>query len=448
MPRAIPPDFLIGAATSSFQIEGALDADGRTPSIWDAFPVLNGDTGAVACDHYHRYREDVAMMKEMGLQAYRFSIAWPRIHPHEDRKLNKAGMDFYDRLVDELLAKGIQPWATLYHWDLPMWMHEKGGWENRDVVGAFEDYAADVAAALSDRVKHWFTLNEPWCTAILGYQTGEHAPGFKLPRRRVLAIIHHLLLAHGTSLRVLKARDPEMKAGVVLNPWIPLPLTDSEDDLLAAEIAWIEQVGWWFEPIFAGHYPHRVSEAWVEDLPIVHDGDMALIAEKGDFLGLNLYFPGWVRHSASKAPFFYEECGDVVNLPRTEMGWQVYPPFLYYALERIHRFYNPGPIYMTENGCAMDDRPDYDGQVHDLWRKEYIRTHLGQLLDLREEGVPVQGYFAWSLMDNFEWQYGYAKRFGLVRVDYQTQQRTLKTSARWYERCAKDRLLHSLHGTF
>lgn len=445
MTRQLPENFLLGTATSSFQIEGALRADGRTPSVWDDFPVQDGDTGATACDHYNRYREDVALMKSLHLQAYRFSIAWPRVHPKADGKLNAPGLDFYDRLVDELLAAGIEPWATLHHWDLPLWLQERGGWENRDIVSAFEAYCDDCVNLLGDRVRHWFTINEPWCIAMLGHQSGVHAPGLQLPRRRLLTVIHHLLLAHGKAVEVVRRHGPDLRVGPVLNPWIPMPLTNSQPDLQAAEAAWSEHVGWWFEPIYHGRYPEHVGQAWRDDMPLVEEQDMALINSPCDFLGLNLYFPGWVRHSAAPTPFYYEECGGVVGLPRTEMNWQVYPPFLYYALERIHRLYAPGPIYMTENGCATDDVPDDRGQVHDLWRKEYLRTHLAQLLDLRQEGVPVEGYFAWSLLDNFEWQYGYSKRFGLVWVDYQTQERRPKASALWYSAVARDRRLHSSH---
>ena len=431
----------MGAATSSFQIEGALDAAGRTPSIWDAFPAFRGDTGALACDHYHRYSDDVAMMKAMGLEAYRFSLSWSRIHPRSDRTLNPPGLDFYDRLVDELLAADITPWATLFHWDLPLWMHEKGGWENREVVSYFQSYVEDCVKVLGDRVKNWFTLNEPWCSTILGYETGEHAPGYKLDHKGVLNVVHNHLLAHGAAVRAARSCFDDLSIGVVLNPWIPLPLTASEEDRLAAEIAWEEHVGWWFEPIYKQRYPAKIAKVREPDLPAIQDGDMALISTPCDFLGLNLYFPGFVRYKEEKQPYPYEECGSLVNLPRTEMGWQVYPPFLFYALQKIHDLYAPGPLYITENGCAMDDRLDDRGQVHDLWRQEYLRTHIEQLLMLRDSGVPVEGYFAWSLMDNFEWQYGYSKRFGLVHVDYETQQRTLKASAKWYRACIGNRLL-------
>lgn len=442
--RDIPENFILGAATSAFQIEGAVHADGRCQSIWDVFQTLNGDTGEEACDHYNRSSEDVAMMKDLGLQAYRFSLAWPRINPTEKQEVNQPGLDFYDRLVDELLAADIEPWVTLFHWDLPLWMEEKGGWQNREVVERFGLYTEQCLERLADRVSHWFTLNEPWCSSILGYQTGEHAPGLQLTQRGVLNVIHNHLLAHGTAVRAIRARPEELKVGPVLNPWIALPLTNSEDDILAAESAWLEHVGWWFDPLYRAEYPSELLEFRAPDLPPIQDNDMKLISQPCDFLGLNLYFPGFVRYKANHTPLQYEECGHLVDLPRTEMGWHVYPPVLSYALERIQRFYSPGPLYITENGCAMIDHSDEQDRVHDRWRQEYLRTHIDQLLTLREHGVDVGGYFAWSLMDNFEWQYGYEKRFGLVRVNYETQERTLKGSARWYRSCLADRKLYSL----
>ena len=442
--RTIPPNFLLGAATSSFQIEGALEVDGRSASIWDVFQTLNGDTGAQACEHYDRYKSDVAMMKYLGLQAYRFSISWPRIHPTAEQTVNEAGLDFYDRLVDELLAADIEPWATIFHWDLPLWMHEMGGWQNREIVDRFALYTEHCVSRLSDRVKNWFTLNEPWCSAILGYQTGEHAPGLRLPEKEVLAVIHYHLLAHGACVQAARAQSSDLKIGPVLNPWIPLPLTPKKQDVEAAEFAWTEHVGWWFGPLFSEGYPKALLKLREGALPPLKDGDYKLISQPCDFLGLNLYFPGFVRYNADNSPFPYEECGSMVDLPRTEMGWQVYPPTISYALERIHRLYKPGPLYITENGCAMADFCDESGEVHDLWRQEYLRTHIEQLLLLKESGIPVAGYFAWSLMDNFEWQYGYSKRFGLVRVDYETQKRTLKSSAHWYRNCIADRKLYMM----
>ncbi|MFA5506253.1 MAG: GH1 family beta-glucosidase [Vulcanimicrobiota bacterium] len=436
----LPEDFLLGVATSSFQIEGALDQDGRGPSIWDVFELANGDTGEKACDHYHLYREDVKLIKGLGASAYRFSIAWPRVVPDGEGKVNPKGLDFYSRLVDELLEQEIEPWATLYHWDLPLALHEKGGWKSRETALRFAEYTNHILDALGDRVKHWFTLNEPWCTAILGYQTGEHAPGERADTATVLKIIHNLLLAHGYSLQQIREAGDDHLAGIVLNPWIPLPLTESREDREAAERAWQEQVGWWFEPLFEGHYPSNVKMIRQSEMPEILDGDLELISAETDFMGLNLYFPGFVRHAPEAAPFYYEECGSLVNLPRTEMGWHVYPPVLSYALAQISKRYKPKAIYVTENGCATPDLLDDRGGINDLFRKEYLRTHMLEALRSREqEGVPLKGYFVWSLMDNYEWQYGYSKRFGLVHVDYDTLERTPKTSARWFAGLARKR---------
>ncbi len=429
----LPDDFLLGVATSSYQIEGALKEDGRGPSIWDVFQGTNEDTGEVACDHYHRYKDDVKLIGRLGASAYRFSIAWPRVLPEGQGRVNQKGLDFYSRLVDELLSRGIEPWATLYHWDLPLALHHKGGWKERDTVLHFRDYTRHVLDALGDRVKHWFTLNEPWCTAILGYQTGEHAPGETADTKTVLGIIHNLLLAHGHSLQQVREAGSEHQVGIVLNPWVPLPLTESADDHEAAERAWQEQVGWWFEPLYEGRYPDQVKRVRASEMPEVRDGDLELISSEMDFLGLNLYFPSFVRHAPTAAPFYYEECGSLVTLPRTEMGWQVYPPVLSYALTQIAERYRPKALYITENGCATPDPLDDRGAINDLFRKEYLRTHMLEALRAREQNdVPLKGYFVWSLMDNFEWQYGYTKRFGLVHVDYETLKRTPKTSARWF----------------
>ena len=440
MARPIPKDFLLATATSSFQIEGALQADGRTPSIWDNFPTETGDSGARACEHYRRYRQDVAMMSEMGVQAYRFSISWPRVHPQADGKLNRAGIDFYSRLVDELLAHDIEPWVTLYHWDLPMWMHERGGWESREVIDVFAAYTRHCAEALGDRVRYWATINEPWCIAREGYQKGVHAPGLQVDRERYLSIVHNLLVAHGTSVKTLREVDKDFQVGIVLNPWIPMPLSCHEEDLKAADAAWSEELEWWFDPIYKGHYPKAEAERWVEDMPCCHPGDMEVIGQALDFLGLNLYFPYFICHDPEGDSF--RRCEDELDLPRSDMDWPIYPPFLHYGIKRIHEIYHPGPIYLTENGCAMPDTLDSRGRVHDLGRKEYLRAHLNQLLDLVEEGVPVKGYFAWSLMDNFEWQHGYSKRFGLIRIDFETQERIWKTSAQWYQQVIAERLLH------
>ncbi len=436
----LPEDFVLGVATSSFQIEGALSEDGRGKSIWDDFQVQDGDTGHSACDHYHRYADDVRMIKKLGADAYRFSLAWPRIVPTGSGKVNQKGLDFYSRLVDELLSHGIEPWATLYHWDFPLTLYEQGGWKERDTADRFAEYTQHVLGALGDRVTHWFTLNEPWCSAILGYQTGEHAPGEKADTHTVLNVIHNLLLAHGKAMQCIRSAGSHHRAGIVLNPWIPLPVSSRSADCEAAERAWQEQVGWWFDPLYSGHYPHGVRQIRESQMPDVQDGDMELISTDTDFLGLNIYFPGFVRDAPDKGPFFYEECGALVNLPRTEMGWQVYPPVLSYALTQVSQRYAPKELYVTENGCATPDMTDDRGEVNDLFRQEYLRTHMLEALRAREQAqVPLKGYFVWSLMDNFEWQYGYSKRFGLVHVDYETQKRKPKTSARWFAGLASKR---------
>lgn len=435
----VPSDFLLGAATSSFQIEGALTEDGRGPSIWDNFPALLGHNGSVACDHYHRVSEDVGILKELGVDAYRFSLAWPRILPEGRGRVNQAGLDFYSRLVDELLENEIQPWATLYHWDLPLTLHDEGGWKRREIAEDFAEYTTVVLDRLGDRVKHWFTLNEPWCVAILGYQTGEHAPGEQCDEATVLRVIHNLMLSHAASLERIRGHG-NYQAGIVLNPWLPLPVTDSPADIEAADRAWVEQVGWWFQPLFLGKYPAEVWSARQGNVPEVQDGDLERISAPTDFLGLNLYFPGFVR-AAPDAPHGYERCEEFVHLPRTDMGWQIYSPIMSYCLREVHRRYSPRSIYITENGCAVPDITDDRGQIHDLWRQEYHRHHLRDALDTREDGVPLDGYFAWSLMDNFEWQYGYTRRFGLYFIDYVTLERIPKASARWYSRLTRQRRL-------
>lgn len=428
----LPPDFQLGAATSAFQIEGALHEDGRGPSIWDSFSGQSGDTGAMACDHYHRYEEDVEWMARLGLHAYRFSIAWPRVLPRGNGSINTEGLDFYSRLVDKLLEHDIQPWPTLYHWDLPLALEEKGGWESRDTAHHFADYAEVVVSKLGDRAKNWFTLNEPWSAIVLGYQTGQHAPGKKLPTKKALGASHNLFLAHGQALQRIRSLEAAHKVGLVLNPWIPLPLTRSEEDMEAARRAWNEQVAWWFDPVFEGRYPDETS------VPGVREGDLELISQPTDHLGLNMYFPGFVRASKPQGQG-YEDYGPVVTLPRSEMGWPTYPAGLSFLLEEVNRRYSPTAIYVTENGCAAPDLLSDRGEIHDLYRQDYIRAHLKEVLTSREQGVPVKGYFVWSLMDNFEWDKGYQKRFGLLHVDYDNMTRTLKRSGDWYSQVCRRR---------
>ncbi len=413
--------FLFGAATSAYQIEGATQADGRGPSIWDAFAqrpgaIRDGSTGEPACDHYHRYREDVALMRELGLQAYRFSIAWPRILPKGRGWLNPKGLAFYDRLVDTLLEAGITPFPTLYHWDLPLALEEKGGWRNRETAYAFAEYAGLVAQALSDRVTAWTTLNEPWCSAFLGHWTGEHAPGLR-DLEAALAAAHHLLLAHGLGVEALRAAGAK-EVGLVLNlTWV---LGEGE----AWDRADRYHNRFFLDPILGRGYPESPFQG-APPLP-VQDGDLETIARPLDFLGVNYYTVARVAPGEGVYPVRYLPPKD----PTTGMGWEVYPEGLYRLLKRLGRDV-PWPLYITENGAAYPDRPQGD-RVEDPKRIAYLKGHLEAALRARAEGVDLRGYFVWSLLDNFEWAHGYTQRFGLVYVDYPTQRRIPKASAHWY----------------
>lgn len=433
---AFPADFLWGAATSSYQIEGAVDEDGRTPSIWDTFAatpgrVDQGDTGAVAVDHYHRYREDVALMADLGLNAYRFSVAWPRVQPDGIGSGNAPGIAFYDRLVDELLAKGITPWTTLYHWDLPEALEQAGGWPARDTAERFADYTAIIAEALGDRVKHWITLNEPWCAAFLGYASGIHAPGRTDPADAVAAS-HHLMLGHGLAVQRLRDIVPDAQVGVTVNLYPVSPLDDSgrHDDAVRRIDGLMNR--WFLDPLFKGSYPKDVLHdlAAVTDAAFILDGDSDVIAQPLDFLGVNYY----TRHVVGAG--LWPGSSDVRfhlnnGLETTATGWDIDPQGLVDILSRVQRDYPAIPVYLTENGAAFDDVA-IDGIVHDANRIEFLESHLASLATLRRQGMDIRGYFAWSLLDNYEWSEGYAKRFGIVHVDYETQKRTPKDSANWY----------------
>lgn len=458
-----PPGFVWGAATAAYQIEGAATEDGRAPSIWDTFShlpgaVVNGDSGDVACDHYHRYRDDVVLMAELNLGAYRFSTAWPRICP-EPGRVNRAGLDFYSRLVDELLARGITPWLTLYHWDLPQVLEDRGGWTSREVVGHFTDYALAVHSALSDRVRHWTTLNEPWCSSFLGYAGGQHAPGRRDPQAAVSAA-HHLLLAHGRAAAAIRAVDPTATIGLTVNPTVidPADPADPADRAAARRLdAVLNRT--YLDPVFRGAYATDTIEAFAAvgaRLPI-EDGDLEVIATGIDLLGVNYYqghavsarppdpataLPGSAAtRRPTGDPFAEVADAHVVSrgLPVTAMGWEVQPDGLRRLLHRLQSDYT-GPagvaLVVTENGSAFDDEVADDGSVPDTDRTRYLEDHLRALHAAIEEGVDVRGYFAWSLLDNFEWAYGYAKRFGIVRVDYETQERTPKASAWRYAQVA------------
>ncbi|PJJ57891.1 beta-glucosidase [Mumia flava] len=433
---SFPADFTFGVATSSFQIEGAVDADGKTPSIWDSFcaepgRVIDGDTGEVAVDHYRRMPGDVELMRELGMGAYRFSISWPRVQPHGTGPGNAAGIGFYDRLVDELLAAGITPWATLYHWDLPVELEQAGGWPVRETAERFAEYAGIVAEALGDRLRHLITLNEPWCSAFLGYASGIHAPGRRDPAA-ALAASHHLLLGHGMAVEAIRAAAPDAQVGITLNLYPTDPAGEGEG--YADAVRRIDGLSnrWFLDPVFGRGYPADVvaDVAHVTDLAFVHDGDTDRIAAPLDFLGVNYY----TRHVVAPSAYPGTNAVDFRfrGYPTTATGWEIDPDGLYDVVSRVRDDYPSIPIVLTENGAAFDDEVADDGSVHDPDRVAFLREHLQAAARLLKDGVDLRGYFAWSLMDNFEWAEGYAKRFGIVHVDYATQRRTPKSSALWY----------------
>jgi beta-glucosidase len=421
-----PPDFVWGAATAAYQVEGATGVDGRGESIWDRFShtpgrVRNGDTGDVACDHYHRYRGDIALMADLGLSAYRFSVSWPRVIPAGRGPVDPAGLDFYDRLVDELLARGIAPYATLYHWDLPQTLEDAGGWPDRTTAHAFADYASVVAGRLGDRVGHFATINEPHIVSDHGYRTGEHAPGRVEPDAAVTAA-HHLLLAHGLGVQAIRAQAPASSAGIVLNFEPKHPATRHMLDQEAAVVAHDQFNRWYLDPIVQRGYPEDGLRAWGWDQREMLDGDMDVIATPIDFLGVNYYSRQIVR--SPLLPPVESEPGE-----RTDMGWEVYPQGLTEVLQFAASRTGDLPLYITENGAAYD----LDGvdPTLDSERVDFLRRHLEAALAALELGVPLRGYFVWSMLDNFEWSRGYACRFGIVHVDYETQDRRVRDSGRF-----------------
>ncbi|MFL5955372.1 MAG: GH1 family beta-glucosidase [Gaiellaceae bacterium] len=431
--KSFPAEFVWGAATASYQIEGAANEDGRSESVWDRFcatpgKVRNGDTGAVACDFYHRYRDDIALMRELGLDAFRFSIAWPRVLPDGRGRVNAAGLDFYDKLVDELLASGISPYVTLFHWDTPQVLEDLGGWPARDTVGAFEEYVEAVSERLGDRVGHWITHNEPWVVAWVGHGWGHHAPG-RESDADALATAHHLLLSHGRAVEILRRNSPGAEVGITLNLDNPYPASDSPED--AAATRWVDGLHnrWFLDPIFRGAYPEDMLEAWAEIMPEVRDGDLETIAAPIDFLGVNNYTSPLVAADDNGGRSQIVRRNDV---DRTDMGWEVVPEGLRDLLLRLHRDYSPRAIYVTENGAAYPDVRSHDGAVSDPERQSYLDRYLAGAASAVAQGVPLRGYFAWSLLDNFEWAWGYWKRFGLVFVEYSTLERVPKGSFYWY----------------
>jgi beta-glucosidase len=433
MATRFPTDFVWGAATAAYQIEGAAHEDGRAESIWDRFcatpgKVRNGDSGAVACDFYHRYPEDVALMRSLGLDAFRFSIAWPRILPEGRGRVNQAGLDFYDRLVDELLANDIKPFPTLYHWDLPQVLEEAGGWPDRGTAEAFVEYAEVVASRLGDRVSTWITHNEPWVAAWLGHALGVHAPG-RTSTQDALSAAHHLLLSHGWATEVLRRESPEAEVGIALALTHTYPATDSEGDRAAAWWADGSFNRWYLDPLYGRGYPDDMVEHFGSEGPPVQDGDLEAIATPTDFLGANYYFRQVVSEDPDGGrPILVRDS----DWSFTAMGWEVYPDGLHDLLVRLRDDYSPPVIYIFENGAAYDDLRGHNGDVADPERQAYLAEHLAAVGRAIEDGVPVRGYFAWSLLDNFEWAEGYSKRFGIVYVDYPTLERVPKGSFYWY----------------
>jgi beta-glucosidase len=438
---SFPKGFTWGAATAAYQIEGAWDEDGKGESIWDRFShtpgkIETGETGDITCDHYHLWRQDVALMKEIGLKAYRFSIAWTRVLPNGRGDVNQAGLDFYNRLVDALLEANIEPFVTLYHWDLPQRLQEEGGWPARMATTAFSDFADVVSRSMGDRVKHWMTINEPHVSAIVGYLEGQHAPGHT-NLHEALAASHHLLLAHGQAVPIIRSNSPEAQVGLALDYRPQTPASPSPADRAAA---WYEGGvinRWFLDPIAGRGYPEDMRKTYGDEMNFVQDGDLDRIAAPIDFLGLNYYFRNIARSSL---------IDEAENHPRTavpdeevtEMGWGVYPEGMYEMLGQVHFWYGFPALYISENGAAYPDQVSPDGQVQDPARISYIRSHLEKVREAISIGIPVRGYFAWSLLDNFEWAYGTSKRFGLVHVDFQTQQRTLKDSAKWYQQVIRE----------
>lgn len=437
-----PKDFLWGVATASYQIEGAWQADGKGESIWDRFAhtpgkILDGSNGDVACDHYHRWADDIALMKSLNIQSYRFSIAWPRILPEGRDQVNQAGLDYYSRLVDGLLAAGIVPFVTLYHWDLPQALQDEGGWPHRPTAAAFVEYADVVTAHLGDRVKHWITHNEPWCIGFLSHQIGEHAPGWQ-DWPAALRASHHVLLSHGWAVPVIRRNSPDAEVGITLNFTVAEPASPSAADFHATRRFDGYFNRWFLDPVYGRHYPADMVADYIaaghlpNGLDFVEEGDLATIAVQTDFLGVNYYTRAILRDEQASENRL-EVNDPAPKAEQTEMGWEIYPYGLYKLLNRLHFEYEVPKLYVTENGCSYSDGPNAEGEIPDERRVRYLRDHFAAAHRAIQNGVPLAGYFVWSLMDNFEWAKGYTQRFGIVWVDYATQQRIPKQSALWYK---------------
>jgi beta-glucosidase len=434
-----PKGFLWGTATASYQVEGAVNEDGRGPSIWDTFShtpgkVVNNATGDVADDHYHRYKEDVQLMKSLGVKSYRFSIAWPRVFPQGAGAPNPKGLDFYNRLIDELLANGIEPFATLYHWDLPQALQDRGGgWESRETSEAFGNYAGYVAERLSDRVKHFFTINEFGAFVELGYRVGVHAPGLKLPSARFNQTRHHAVLGHGLAVQAIRAHAKRgTRVGLAENMTICVPVIETPEHIAAAERATRELNAPYMTVIQEGKYTDAYLAAAKTDAPKFTPEDLKTISSPLDFVGINIYTPLYIR--ADSSPLGFAVVPHPQTFPHMSSFWlYIGPEALYWGPHHVAKIWNVKEIYITENGCSSSDIPAPDGQVYDTDRVMYLRNYLTQLQRATSDNVPVRGYFLWSLMDNFEWADGYTNRFGLHYVDYQTQKRTPKLSAAFYK---------------
>lgn len=427
------PEFIFGVATAAYQIEGATQVGNRLPSIWDIYAAQSGrvvrnEDGYNACDHYHRWQSDIALIKDLGVDAYRLSLAWPRLI-NEDGRKNTAGLDFYKRLLDHLNAENISPFVTLYHWDLPQWMEERGGWTNREMIYRFTDYADIVSRELAGRVTAWTTFNEPWCSAYLGYATAEHAPG-RTNIKAALQAAHHIMLAHGQACQILRQNDPQADVGIVLNLAPADAARQTQADQKAARLAEVSQNDWFLNPLLTGEYPEDLFQIWPGTRPVILEGDMDIIQQKLDFLGVNYYYRKYVTADGITG---FREAPLPETAQRTTMGWEIYPQGLTDQLLQLKaRYSNIPPIYITENGMSSDDHVE-NGTVQDTQRVQYFQSHLSALSAAIDQGVEVKGYFAWSLMDNYEWSHGYAKRFGLYYVNYETQERTLKLSGQKYK---------------
>ncbi len=441
-------DFVWGTATSSYQIEGRGDDPQKGLNIWDVYTkepgrIYEGHTGDVACDHFHHYREDVAIMKSLGMKAYRFSVDWARVLPEGIGKVNEEGIAFYDRLIDALLENGIEPYLTLHHWELPYELYKRGGWMNPQIVEWFGDFAALITQRFSDRVKNIFTINEPQCIAGLGYLIGIHAPGLKAPIRDTFLIAHHILMAHGRAVqRIRENAKQKVNVGIAPTGSVNYPLTNKPEDIEAARQMyfsmgpidnWTWNISWWSDPVFFGKYPEEGLKKYEQFLPKIKDGDMELISQPIDIYGQNIYNGKCVRMGENGEP---ELVPRKPGYPHTAMNWPVTPEALYWGPKFLYERYKT-PIYITENGASCADVVSLDGKVHDPARIDFLARYLSELKKAATDGVDIRGYFQWSLLDNFEWNEGYKERFGLVYVDYETQQRILKDSAYWYAECAK-----------